>query len=207
MGKPSILKSEIKKIRELRETGHSLNEIKKVVNRGYGTIFRYVKDVPIPLKYKKILEVKRGGSKSKSLKDWSDSRAKASEIISSFNFKEKMIVLSCLYWGEGNKTELNIINSDPTLIKVVLQCLKELGIKKDELKFGLRLFEDIDKNTAVNFWSKFLKIPKKSIKFFEIKNGKRTGRLKYGMCRLRVKSGGKYFKLIMSMIDLIRSGI
>ena len=87
MGKPTLLATEIKKIKHLRETGHSLNEIKNVVNRGYGTVFRYIKDVPILPKYQEIWKIKRGGSKSKSLKEWQTARMQASEIFSSFNFK------------------------------------------------------------------------------------------------------------------------
>lgn len=207
MGKPSLLSSEIKKIRNLRETGHSLSEIKKIVNRGYGTIFRYIKDVPILPEYSEIWKLKRGGSKYKSIQEWQCSKDEASKIIGKFSFKEKMIVLSCLYWGEGNKRELGIINSDPYLIKVVLSCFRELGIKKDEIKLGLRLFSDIDKNKAVKFWSDFLHLPKENITSFEIIKGKKAGKLEYGMCRVRVKKSRKYFKLVMSMIDLIRKSV
>ncbi|MFZ2522642.1 MAG: hypothetical protein WAX44_03135 [Minisyncoccia bacterium] len=109
--------------------------------------------------------------------------------------------------GEGNKKELSIINSDPSLIRVVLSCLKELGISNNEIKVSLRLFEDIDKKEAVNYWSKFLNISRSMINHFEIKHGRKVGKLKYGMCRIRVKKSAKYFKLIMSMIDLIRLNV
>lgn len=207
MGKLALSKSEVKKIKSLRETGHSLTEIKSIVNRGYGTIFRYIKDVPILPKYQEIWKTKRGGSKNKSLKEWEFARVQARQILNSFNFKEKMIVLSCLYWGEGNKKELNVINGDPYLIKVTLNCFRELGIKDHEIKVGLRLFDDMDKKEMVDFWLKFLNLPKDSITFFEIIKGKKIGKLKYGMCRLRVKKSRKHFKFIVSMIDLIRSGI
>ncbi len=204
MGKAPLLKSEVKKIRALRETGHSLNEIKNVVNRGYGTVFRYIKDVPILPEYQEAWKIKRGGSKAKSLKEWQVARIQASRTLNSFGLKEKMIILSCLYWGEGSKAELNLINSDPYLIRVVLSCLRDLGISSKEIKVGLRLFNNIDKTKAVNFWSKLLNIPKGSIAFFEIIQGKKTGKLEYGMCRIRVKKSRKHFKFIMSMIDLIR---
>lgn len=206
MGRTALSKSEIKKIKNLRETGHSLNEIKNILNRGYGTIFRYIKDTPVLPEYKKIWKIKRGGSKSKSLKEWETSRIKASEILSSFNFKEKMIILSCLYWGEGNKTELNLINSDPFLVKVVLSCIRELGVGDDEITISLRLHEGVDKETSVKFWLNLLGLKNKSITYFEIIKGNKVGKLKHGMCRLRVKKGAKHFKFIMSMIDLIRLG-
>lgn len=207
MGKLALSKLEVKKIKKLRETGHSLNEIKRIINRGYGTIFRYVKDVPILPKYQKILEVKRGGSKTRSQNEWNSSREKARNLIGKFNIKERMIVLSCLYWGEGNKKELSIINSDPNLIRVVLVCLKDLGITNDDLKVSLRLFKEINQKEAISFWSKILDLPDGFINKVDVIMGNKPGKLKYGMCRVRVKKAGKHFKLIMSMIDLIKLGI
>lgn len=207
MGKPVLLKSEIKKIKNLRETGHSLNEIKNVLNRGYGTIFRYMKDVPILPEYRDIWKAKRGGSKAKSDRDWEEAKFHASCIIGNLGSTEKMLILSCLYWGEGNKTELSLVNSDPSMIRVILVCLKDLGLKNYDLKISLRLFEDIDRKKAISFWLKTLLLPKGTITKIDVIKGKKVGKLKYGMCRVRVKKGGKYFKLIMSMIDLIRLGV
>jgi hypothetical protein len=50
-------------------------------------------------------------------------------------------------------------------------------------------------------------LPKDFIKNINVIKGKKIGKLKYGMCRLRVKKVGRYFKLIISMIDLIKSGV
>lgn len=207
MGKPVISKTEISKIKSLRQKGHSLNEIKNIVNRGYGTVYRYIKNVSILPKYKEIWKKKRGGSKAKSQREWQNAKTIAKKYITDLGFKERMIILSCLYWGEGNKNELNVINSDPALIRVVICCLKDLGIINNELKVSLRLFEDIDKQKAIKFWLKTLSLPKGSITKFDISRGKKKGKLRYGMCRVRVKKSGRHFKLIMSMIDLIKSGI
>ena len=82
-----------------------------------------------------------------------------------------------------------------------------MGVKDEELKISLRLFEDIDHKKAISFWSQTLALPKGMIQKIDVISGKKVGKLKHGMCRLRVKKGGKYFKLIISMIDLIKSGI
>jgi hypothetical protein len=206
MPKPSLLVKEISQIRELRQTGHTLSEIKKITNKSNGTIAKYIKEVKILPRYVQTWKIKRGGSKAKSLREWEEAKSRASLMISNIGLKEKMLILSCLYWGEGNKTELNLINSDPFMIKVVIACLRELGVKKEELKIGLRLFENIDREKAISFWSRTLKLPRNSIQGIEIISGRKVGKLEYGMCRLRVKKGGKYFKLIMSMIHLIKSG-
>lgn len=207
MGKKALDVSEVKKLISLRQKGYSLNEIKKNTNYGFGTIFRYVSKTKILPKYRALLKGKRGGSKIKSEKDWLEAKNKANSLINDFDFEKRMIILSCLYWGEGNKTELNVINSDPDLIRIIIICLKDLGIKNSELKISLRLFEDLNKKNAIDFWSQHIGVDPDTITKFEIIRGKKIGKLPFGMCRVRVKKAGKYFKLIMSMIDLIKYGI
>jgi len=70
-----------------------------------------------------------------------------------------------IYWGEGNKANRNTIrvgNSDPALLKAFIYFLiKFFGIKKEDLRFHLHLFTDIDIQEATSFWSKALRIQKK----------------------------------------------
>jgi hypothetical protein len=50
-----------------------------------------------------------------------------------------------------------------------------------------------------------LNLPVSQIRSVNILKGKKVGKLEYGMCRVRVTKGERHFKLIMSMIDLIKS--
>ena len=72
------------------------------------------------------------------------------------------------------------------------------------MKFGLRLHNGIDMEEAVNFWSKFLDISPNEIKHLERIDGKKKGKLKYGMCRIRVAKSAPYFKLLISLINSIK---
>jgi len=208
MPKPSLSLEEINKIQNLRKTGHTLYEIKNITKRkSNGTIWKYIKDVSILPKYQEVWKAKKGGSKARSNRDWEEAKTEALTIIKNVGFKERMLILACLYWGEGNKTELNLINSDPSMLRIVIICLKDLGVQDNELKISLRLFEDINKKKAISFWTRTLSLPKDTIQKIDVIKGKKVGKLKFGMCRLRVKKGGKYFKLIISMIDLIRSSV
>jgi hypothetical protein len=205
MSKPSLSQKEINKIKDLRKTGHTLSEIKNITKRSNGTIWKYIEGTLILPKYQKLWKAKKGGSKARSNREWKEAKDKASKIIKQISFNEKMFILACLYWGEGSKAELNLINSDPSMIRVVISCLKDLGVQNSELKVSLRLFEEINKKKAISFWTNTLSLPKGFIEKIDVIHGKKVGKLQYGMCRLRVKKGGKYFKLIISMIDLIRS--
>ena len=72
-----------------------------------------------------------------------------------------------LYWGEGTKANLNSVrlgNTDPLLIENFMNFLVQFfSIEKEDLKFGLQLFTDIDPGEALDFWSKKLNIHRSQI--------------------------------------------
>jgi hypothetical protein len=112
--------------------------------------------------------------------------------------------LSALYWGEGTKRELNIINSDPAMLRIVISGFKELGIKNSEIKVTIRIYDDINKEQAIFFWSKSLLLPVECFKNVNVLHGKKSGKLAHGMCRIRVEKSAFHFKYIMSVIERIK---
>ncbi len=118
--------------------------------------------------------------------------------------EQRLLLLLGIYWGEGNKRELNLINSDPALIKTFLSCLYDMGMKKEELRITLRLYDGIDKEKSRRFWAKLLSIRIKDIRNINTIQGNKIGKLKYGMCRVRVAKSAPYFKLIMSLLSEIK---
>ena len=204
MGKMPLSLEEVSKIIELRKTGHSIPEIQKIICRGKTTVFNYIKNVEVLPEYKEILRVKQGGSKCRSKRYWDIARVKAKELMPTLCFSNKLIILACLYWGEGNKKDLNLVNSDPGLIKVFVDCLLEIGVKKDDLRITLRLFDDLSESECVEYWARVLDVDIKAIRNVNFIKGNKVGKLKYGMCRVRVRKSHEYFKLIISVIDLLR---
>jgi hypothetical protein len=67
-----------------------------------------------------------------------------------------------LYWGEGTKADRGSVrlgNSDPGIIKKFMEFLIEIfNVKREDFKFGLQLFNDINKQEAMDFWTKSLRI-------------------------------------------------
>ena len=67
-----------------------------------------------------------------------------------------------LYWGEGTKANLNSVrlgNTNPELIKRFMDFLVTFfQVEREDLKFGLQLFTDIDVEVALDFWIKKLNI-------------------------------------------------
>ena len=191
-------------IRELRRTGHSFPEIRRITRGSAGTVHRYARDIAVSPEFAEELRNKRGGSKARSALLWNHARKKAAKLVGKVTTRDKLFILSALYWGEGTKSELNIINGDAELLRVFVNCLDAIGISKEDLRFSLRLYSDIDPHIARTSWAQVFRINPESIQIGEIIVGKKRGKLAYGMCRIRLKKGGSYFKLIMSMIESIR---
>ena len=65
-----------------------------------------------------------------------------------------------LYWGEGTKSNKNSIrlgNTDPALILSFIKFMDRVyGVKKEKLKFGLQIFNDIISQDALSFWVNIL---------------------------------------------------
>jgi len=68
-----------------------------------------------------------------------------------------------LFLGEGtkkNKFNVAFANSDPQILKLFLKFLREIcGVEERKIKAALNIFNDVDGEEAVNFWSEMTKIP------------------------------------------------
>ncbi|EKE15654.1 MAG: hypothetical protein ACD_11C00116G0041 [uncultured bacterium] len=202
-----ITEDEIKIIKRLRETGHSLPEICVALKRRNSTIYKYIKDIIVLPEYAAILKQKQGGSIKRAERLWKNSKIKAGELLKKVEKRDKFFILAAIYWGEGAKKEFNLINSDPALIQVSLSCLREIGVSENDLRVSIRVYEGIKISEARKYWAKICNINEKRILGVNILQGKKHGKLPYGMCRIRVTKSGNSFKLIMSMIEFIKSQI
>ena len=207
MGKKALTTVETNRIAFLRQTGHSLPEIKKITGKAAGTVFRYTRGIEVLPRFRKILKAKQGGSRSRSMANWLAAEKQSKKMMPRLTQKDRLLLLSALYWGECTKRELNIINSDPDLLRVFISCLVSIGAQKQDLRITLRIYKDISQKNAIQFWSKALNINPRQISNINVLEGKKRGKLPYGMCRVRLRKGDKYFKLIMSMIVLIKGRI
>lgn len=96
-----------------------------------------------------------------------------------------------IYWGEGDKTNngrVAVINTDPKLLRIIVSFYRQcLNIPNSNLRIGLFIYEDIDSDQAVSFWSKNLNVPRSQ--FIKVQVLKSRSRLtknksKYGICSL-----------------------
>lgn len=185
--------------------GHSITEIMAELAVPKTTVWHHIKNVKVLPKYTSILKAKQGGSLARSLRDWEQARQEAKRLIYTFGKNEKIIVAATLYWAEGSKSDFSLSNTDPYLIKTFIDCLREFGIAKEQLAISVRIYEDLNKNACCLFWSKVAGIKRAEIKSVNILSGKKKGKLKYGMCRVRVVKGGYLLKLICAIIEQLKN--
>jgi DNA-binding transcriptional MerR regulator len=203
----ALNQEEINRIVFLRQRGYSLPEIKKITGHSSSTVFKYIQGVKILPEFEEIWKNKRKASITRSIRKWQEAREEARNLIKKLTKKEKILIAASLYWAEGAKNDLSFLNSDPALIKVFLECLKELGLKKERLRVSLRIYEDLNREEALNFWAKIVGISKEKINSISILRGKKKGKLKYGICRIRVAKGGDLLKLLHSLADVIKENL
>ena len=157
---------------ELRLQGWSYTQLTKELNVGKGTLSAWLKDYP--LSHEKIRE----------LRDWNQVRierycetrrrtreARLAKIcgeqkdrIFPLSKRDLFIAGLFLYWGEGGKTQrgvASVSNTDPSVLNFfihwLINCFK---VPKNRLRATLHLYEDMNKESEIEFWSRTLGLPK-----------------------------------------------
>jgi len=146
-------------------------------------------------------------------------RKSAKEEVKSLTKRELFLVGVSLYWAEGYKRPIvikgkiktrhsvSLTNSDPYLIKVFLNFLREICLVPEEkITASLRIYEHQSESYLLDFWSKMTDIPySKFQKFYYGVNKSSQGKrpfniLPYGTIQIRVNNTELYHK-IMGWID------
>ncbi|MBP9816509.1 MAG: hypothetical protein KBD05_00540 [Candidatus Pacebacteria bacterium] len=187
----------------LRLVGKSIPEICRETGIAKTTVQRYAKHVTVPEKYSKLLREKQGGAKKRAAGLRANILENVQSSIGLLSKRDMLLLLIGLYWGEGTKRDFSIINSDPFLIQAFIVCLQNLGIAKNRMMFSLRVHSNISIPHAKTFWSKTTGLPQRTLGRVEVIEGKKKGKLPYGMCRIRVRSGIRDRLFVQTAISLI----
>ncbi len=197
MGKKRLESAKISHIKSLRQKGYSIDEICSETKVPKTTVFRYITGVPVLDLYKSQWLGKRGGSKKRKHIKEQHAYEEGKKYVDKLSSKEKILILSALYWGEGNKKDFSLTNTDPNLIRIFISIIREnFNITSDKLRVSIRIYEDLSKDECLSFWSKVVGISANQFVNVNVLKGKKSGKLKYGMCRVRVLKGGDLLKKI-----------
>lgn len=188
------------KMRNLRSMGYSLPEISAELHIPKTTVLRYVQNVQILPEYLESWSGKRGGSKKKKIIQEKKAFEDGKKLVAIPTVKEQMLFLAALYWAEGSKKDFGLSNTDPELIRVFVHGLRNiLHITDERLRISVRIYEDLDRETCLKFWSEVVGIDKEKFVSINVLHGKKTGKLQYGMCRVRVLKGALLLKKLMGI--------
>lgn len=182
-------------IRMLRSQGHSLDEISKAVEVSRTTILRYIQNVEILPEFLSNWAGKRGGSRKRKLLLEKSAFEDGKIFVGQPSDRERILFLCALYWAEGSKSDFGLSNTDPELIRLYVNGLREVfGVSDERLRISVRIYEDLDRDKCLTYWSKIVNIPIEKFVSVNVLPGKKKGKLEYGMCRVRVTKGGELLK-------------
>jgi len=200
----------------LRKEGKSYTQIKELLKVSKSTLSCWLKNYPL------------SEQKIRELRDWSEKRIEKyretrrkqkenrlekvykeqEEIIFPINKREIFLAGLFLYWGEGSKSNsamLNVSNTDPAIIKFFIRWfVKVFMVSKNKFRVQLHLYNDMNIDKEIDFWSLKLKIPrsqftKPSIKKSFLKNLSYKRGFGHGTCNLRVCDARLAEKIFMSL--------
>ncbi len=175
---------------KLRLEGKTYGQIKQELGVSKSTLSDWLSKLPLSEAQIKILEENRLLSKDLSrekfietfknkrllrLKNVLDTQIK---YLLPLSKKELFLAGVFLYWGEGEKRHgrFSIANTDPRIIKFALFWMTEiLEIPKKEIKVRLHVYNDMEVDEVVGFWSKHLNLPKDQFRGPYVKKTTRQG--------------------------------
>jgi hypothetical protein len=201
---PRLAPEKREEVISLRRLGLSIPEIRAKTGVPITTIQRNVKGVQIPSHLMRRLKEKQGGSKARAEGLRDNCFGEAVSTLATLSERDRLMLLLGIYWGEGTKKDLAIINSDPLLLQTFVYCITSVfPVSRDHLSAGVRVHKGISIADSKRYWSRTLGIAEESFHRAEIIEGKKKGKLPYGMCRVRIRSGIRTRLLIQMMISLV----
>ena len=185
---------------KLRSTGHSIQEIVEKLDMPKTTVWHYIQNVKVLPQYQPSLKSKRGGSSKRKARNERIAEEKSAELLEGPD-REILTALAMLYWAEGSKGSPEFINSDGRMISLYLHILRDvLEISNDSLNITIRIFTGMNKKECVQYWARVTSISPDRFTI-RVNDGGTRGRTRYGMCRVGVRKGGHFLKMMHALID------
>lgn len=200
----------------LRKQEKSYSQIKKILGVSKSTLSYWLRDYPL------------SKERIRELRDWNEQRIERFRetmrkkiedrlqktyeiekgIILPLNKREFYLMGLLLYWGEGTKSQrhtLSVSNTDPAVIKFFIRWLNKcLSVPKEKMTIRLHLYNDMDINKEIKYWSEELnaslsQFGRPYIKKTSSKKINHKGTFGHGTCNVRVCNVPLKEKVLMGM--------
>lgn len=197
---------------KLRESGQSYRDIEKTMNIPRSTLSEWFKEEEWSLVVKEKLDrvnllssteriQNLNRVRGKRLEDiYNRARNEAREELQILKYHPLFVSGMMLFWGEGTKTiksQVRVTNTDPNLLRVFVNFLKEIiSVPEEGVRASLLLYPDLDENQCRIYWAEALGISERFIARATFIEGRhKTKRLHQGVCTVYVSS--TYLKVKM----------
>lgn len=207
------MKCNCEQIRKLRMDGLSLSEIASKLGVSKSTCSIYCSGLRPNNKPRSTSQIASDTNRRKWLSRADDIRQAARAEWLTVKNNHKILSMVAFYWGEGDKRVscgntkgFGVTNSDPGIIKIVIDGLDELGIGADRIRAVVAVFPEQDAKECLYKWREFTGVETRTIL------RKWTGRKhkiysKYGLCKLRVTTSFEIYHKVMTWIQCWRESL
>lgn len=207
----------------LRKLGKSYREIEEQFSVPRSTLSKWFRNQKwsAEISLKLIREAKPGHSirlrelnkvRGENLKKlYGKAEMEAGEEFELLKYHPLFIAGLMIYWGEGDKLSkyrCSIANTDPIMIKLFVQFLKNICcLNNSKIKAWILLYPDLEEKVCKKFWIENASLEERSFnKSMVIKGKHKTSRLSFGVCSVGVSSA--YLKRkILKWIDLLANDL
>lgn len=161
--------------RRLRRSGRSVRAIAKQIKCSKSSISKWVRDIPLTVEQIERLKSNQDKGRAKAANHpnspkhvWAKIRkditeSAMEEISPNYSLYMLKIIGSALYWAEGSKSEINMVNfsnSDPYMIGLMMQFFKRIcKVPSSKFRGVVHIHPHLNRERARKFWSRISGIP------------------------------------------------
>ena len=161
--------------RELRSQGLTYDAIRAELGVSKSSVSLWVRDLPRP---EPGAARERAGNAARQRWDRElrrrnierrQTKLEAGAQVGGLSDREVLLVGTALYWAEGSKDKayarrerVELINSDPGLIRLFLRWLELLGVPRERWRCRVSIHETADLDGAVRYWSEVSGVPREA---------------------------------------------
>ena len=199
-------KSIINELIKSRKSGYSIPDLVRIYKIPKTTVWHHVHSIALSSEQQKTLRSRQGGSVRRREVFLQEAVLKAKKLLDGES-REFVLILSMLYWAEGSKKVCEFINSDGKMIRLYLYVIRNIfKVKAESIKITVRIFTGMDENKCLIYWSEITKIDKRHF-IVRLNDGGTKCNTQYGMCRVTIRKGHTFLKLIHAIKNIIYDGI
>jgi len=190
--------------KKLRDAGYSYNMINEKLRIAKSTLSNWFKDTAFTPNREIIHRVRYGPMKAAQV----NHNRKVEEIkmlnqigvkeIGIINKRDLWMLGLGLYIGEGSKSyeTLQIVNSDPEIIKLAIRWFKEIcGLENENIVIAIHIYPDNGEDKCIKFWKDITGLPLENFRKTQIdrrgnKSPIKKNKLPYGTAHISIISKG-----------------